>query len=32
MYKYLIIRLLDRIDNEALFVKIYTFIKAWLED
>lgn len=32
MYKDLIIELLDRIDNEALLIKIYTFIKAWLED
>lgn len=32
MYKDLIIELLDRIDNESLLIKIYTFIKAWLED
>ena len=32
MYKDLIIGLLDRIDNKALLIKIYIFIKAWLED
>lgn len=32
MYKDLIIELLDRIDNEALLMKIYIFIKTWLED
>lgn len=32
MYKELIIKLLNTIDNEALLIKIYTFIKAWLED
>ena len=31
MYKDLIIGLLDRIDNEALLMKIFIFIKAWLE-
>lgn len=32
MYKDLIIGLLDRIENEALLMKIFIFIKAWLED
>ncbi len=32
MYKDLIIELLDRIDNEAMLMKIYIFIKTWLED
>lgn len=32
MYRELIIKLLDTIDNEALLIKIHTFIKAWLED
>lgn len=32
MYKELISKLLDTIDNEALLIKIYAFIKAWLED
>ena len=31
MYKDLIIRLLDRIDNEDLLIKIFIFVKAWLE-
>ncbi len=31
MYKDLIISMLDRIDNEALLIKIFVFIKAWLE-
>lgn len=31
MYKDLIIGLIDLIDNEALLIKIFIFITAWLE-
>lgn len=31
MYKDLIISMLDRIDNEALLIKIFIFIKTWME-
>lgn len=32
MYKDLIIKLLDTIDDEALLIKIYSFIKACLKN
>ena len=31
MYKDLIISMLDRIDDEALLIKIFIFIKTWFE-
>ncbi len=32
IYKDLIIKLLDTIDDEALLIKIYFFIKTYLKD
>lgn len=31
MYKDLIVSMLDTIESEALLIKIFVFIKAWLE-